>query len=130
MSQENIDLLRPGYEQFARGDFSAFSELPDDFELVLAPEMPDAGSYLGEAARRWLMSWVESFDRLTMEAIEFIDAGDQVLIEMIQRGWLAGSDEVVETRTWAVNTFREGAVLRIELFQARGKALEAAGLEE
>ena len=92
--------------------------------------MPDAGSYRGEAARRWLMSWVESFDRLTMEAIEFIDSGDQVVIEMIQRGWLAGSDEVVATRTWAVNTFREGALVRIELFQARADALEAAGLEE
>ena len=131
MSQEHIDWLRPQFEQFAKSDFSAYSELPDDFELVLAPEMPDAGSYRGQAAARWMMSWVESFHRLTIEAIEFVDAGeDQVVIEMLQRGSLAGSAEVVETRTWAVDTFREGALVRVELFQAREEALEAAGLKE
>src|SRR5215203_1959857 len=77
MSQEHVDALRSLYKQLARGDFSAYSELPDDFELVLAPEMPDAGSYRGDAARRWLRAWVESFDRLTVEAVEFIDAGDR-----------------------------------------------------
>jgi len=63
--------------------------------------MPDAGSYRGDAARRWLRSWVESFDWLTVEAVEFIDAGDQdvgdqVMIDLLQRGWLAGSDDAVE----------------------------------
>ena len=36
--------------KFASGDFSAYSQLPDDFELVLAPEILDAGSYRGDAA--------------------------------------------------------------------------------
>jgi len=77
MSHEHVDAPRSAYSRTARGDFSAYSELPDDFELVLAPEMPDAGSYRGDAARRWLSSWVQSFDRLTVEAVEFIDAGDR-----------------------------------------------------
>jgi len=133
MSREHVDALRAAYEQFAHGDFSAYSELPDDFELVLAPEMPDAGSYRGAAARRWLTSWVESFDRLTIEAVEFIDAGDQdagdrVMIELLQRGRLAGSDAAVELSTWAVSTAREGAAMRSELFLTRAEALEAAGL--
>jgi hypothetical protein len=72
MSQEQIDWLRPRFEQFARGDFSAYSR--------------SGGPALG--------------------------------------------DEVVELRTWAVDTFREGALVQIELFQARGEALEAAGLRE
>jgi len=130
MSQEHIDALRSVYKQFARGDFSAYSELPDDFELVLAPEMPDAGSYRGDAARRWLRSWVESFDRLTVEAVEFTDAGDQVMIELLQRGWLAGSEDAVELSTWAVSTARDGAAVRSELFLSRAEALEAAGLRE
>jgi len=130
MSQEHIDALRSVHKQFARGDFSAYSELPDDFELVLASEMPDAGSYRGDAARRWLRSWVESFDRLTVEAVEFTDAGDQVMIELLQRGWLAGSDDPVELSTWVVSTAREGALVRSELFLSRAEALEAAGLRE
>jgi ketosteroid isomerase-like protein len=130
MSQENIEVVGTLFEQFARGDFSAYSDLPDDFELVLASEMPDAGSYRGEAARRWLRSWVESFDRLTVEAIESVDAGEQVWTEMLQRAWLAGSDGAVELRTWSVSTFRNGAIVRWELFLTRAEALEAAGLSE
>src|SRR5829696_1400397 len=130
MSQEHVDALRSAYEQFARGDFSAYSELPDDFELVLAPEMPDAGSYRGDAARRWLKSWVESFERLTIEAIEFIDAGDRVMIELLQRGQLAGSDEAVELSSWAVLTARDGTAVRSQLFLTRAEAVEAAGLRE
>jgi len=135
MSQEHVDALRSLYKQLARGDFSAYSELPDDFELVLAPEMPDAGSYRGDAARRWLRSWVESFDRLTVEAVEFIDAGDrdacdQVMIELLQRGWLAGSDDAVELSTWVVSTARDGAAVRSELFLSRAEALEAVGRRE
>jgi ketosteroid isomerase-like protein len=131
MSQEAVDASRAAFEQFSRGDFSAFADLPDEFELVLAPEMPDAGTYRGAAAREWATAWVNSFDRLTQEPIEFIDAGDdQVLVEFIQRGWTAGSDVPVELRTWSVSTVRDGNFLRTLLFQDRNDALQAAGLLE
>ena len=75
-------------------------------------------------------AWVNSFDRLTQEPIEFIGAGDQVLVEFIQRGWTAGSDVPVELRTWSVSTVKGGNFLRTLLFQNRNDALEAAGLSE
>jgi len=65
MSQEAVDLSRAAFEQFAQGDFTAIADLPDEFELILAPEMPDAGSYRGGAARVWITAWVKSFDRVT-----------------------------------------------------------------
>ena len=130
MSQEVIDALRSAYEQFARGDFSTYADLPDDFELVIAPEMPDAGSYRGKAARDWMNAWVESFERLTLEAIEFIDAGDQVVIEFLQRGWPTETGNPVELRSWAVSTVRDGVLARTELFLTRSEALKAAGLKE
>jgi ketosteroid isomerase-like protein len=124
MSEEAMDLARAAFEQFSRGDFSSYADLPDEFELVLAPEMPDAGTYRGAAAREWATAWVNSFDRLRQEPIEFIDAGDdQVLVEFIQRGWTAGSDVPVELRTWGVSTVRDGRVLRTLLFQNRNEAL-------
>jgi hypothetical protein len=93
--------------------------------------MPDAGTYRGAAAREWATAWVNSFDRLTQEPIEFIDAGDdQVLVEFIQRGWTAGSDVPVELRTWSVSTVRDSNFLRWLLFQNRNDALKAAGLSE
>src|SRR5215207_1603718 len=86
MSQENVETARTIYEQYARGDFSWFAELGEDFELVTSRENPDAGVYRGETARRWLWAWVRSFERLTIEATEIIDAGEKVVVGMIQRG--------------------------------------------
>jgi ketosteroid isomerase-like protein len=43
MSQENVEVVRAAFEQFARGDFSAWADLPDDFEFVTSTELPDAG---------------------------------------------------------------------------------------
>jgi ketosteroid isomerase-like protein len=130
MSRENVEAIRANFERFARGDFSEITDLTDDFEVVTSREMPDAGTYRAEAARTWLNAWVESFDSLTLEASEFIDAGDKVMVEFRQRGTPRGGSMPVELWTWSVNTYREGVLARIELFQSRDEALEAAGLRE
>jgi ketosteroid isomerase-like protein len=66
-----------------------------------------------------------------MEATEIIDAGrDNVFAGFLQRGHPRGSQSAVEGRWWTVVTFRRGAIARIEVFDDRAKALEAAGLRE
>jgi len=54
----------------------------------------------------------------------------KVVVELLQRGCLAGSDDAVELSTWVVSTAREGAAVRSELFLSRAEALEAVGLSE
>lgn len=130
MSQENVEAIREAFERFASGDFSGLAELPDHPEIVTSREMPDAGTYRGEAAREWLRAWIDSFESLTLEPVEILDAGDRVLVEFIQRGQPRGGDTPVELRTWSVTTHREGIVARFELFQNRAQALEAAGLSD
>jgi ketosteroid isomerase-like protein len=125
VSEPLVSGLRVAFDQFARGDFAAFEVLPDDFELRLDPQMPDAGSYRGETARNWLTSWVDSFERMTYEAIEFVDRGDRVVVEVIQRGWSAGSEQPVELRHWAVATEADGRLRRLELFLDEAEALRA-----
>ena len=58
MSQENVEVIREAFDRFGRGDFSGLAELPDEVEVVLARDMPDAGTYSGAAARKWLEAWV------------------------------------------------------------------------
>ena len=128
MSQENVDVARATYAQFARGDFTFVREFGDDFELVTSPENPDAGTYRGDAARQWLLAWVGSFDQFTMEATDMVDAGDKVLVAVLQRGRPHGSETVMEGRWWQVLTFRGGEPARSEMFADRAAALEAAGL--
>jgi ketosteroid isomerase-like protein len=130
MSQQNVEIIRAFYEQFARGDFSAFAAFPDEFEFVTSPELPDAGTYRGEAAKRWMKTWVESFDQLTIEATEILDAGDKVMVGLFQRGRPRGSQTAVEGRWWQTVTVREGAIARVESFPDRAQALRAAELGE
>jgi ketosteroid isomerase-like protein len=48
MSQENVDLVRRGYEALARGDFDAlFQVLDPDVEIRDAANFPEAGVYRG-----------------------------------------------------------------------------------
>ena len=129
MSQENVEIVRTAQQQFARGDFS-WIEVADDFELVTPRENPDGGTYHGEAARRWLMAWHDSFEEITIESTEMIDTGDEVFAGILQRGRPHGSSAVVEERSWQVVTLRDGVVTRVEAFLERAQALEAAGLSE
>jgi ketosteroid isomerase-like protein len=131
MSQENVELVREMFEPFSRGDFSGWTRIPDDFELVTSPEVPEAGTYRGQAATRWMLEGVEFFEGRTIEAAEILDAGgDKVLAEILIRGRPRGSQTAVEGHWWIVMTLRGGEVARIEVFPKRAQALEAAGLPE
>jgi ketosteroid isomerase-like protein len=130
MSHENVEVVRALFEPLARGDFSRwFDEVADDFVFVTSPDIPDAGTYQGEAARDWIMAWVESFGGHTMQASDFIDGGDKVFFAIFQRGRPRGSEVPVEGRWWLVMTLAGGAVARAEAFDEREQALEAAGLK-
>jgi ketosteroid isomerase-like protein len=129
MSQENVEIVRETYEPMARGDFSVFAEVVDDFEFVTSPELPDAGTYRGEEAIAWMRAWVDSFEDLTMESTEIIDGGDKIVVGLYQRGKPRGSTTVVEGRWWQVVTLRDGSIVRSETYPERGRALDAAGVQ-
>ena len=87
MTQENVDFTRVAYERAAQGDFEGlFDRTTDDFVFVTSPEVPDAGTYRGDAAREWIRAWISSFDGLTIEATELVDAGDKVVVGILQTG--------------------------------------------
>ncbi len=132
MSQENVEIVRLAYEQFGRGDFSPLNDFPDDFEFVTSPEMPDAGTYRGEAAVQFVKNWVASFEGMTISATEILDGpGDKVVVGILQQGRPRGSETVaVEGAWWQAVTLRDGEIVRVETFPHRGQALEAAGLRE
>jgi ketosteroid isomerase-like protein len=124
-----MEAVRTVFEQFARGDFSAWSEVGPDFEFITSPDMPDPGTYTGEAADRYRQAWLDSFEELQMEALELVDAGERIVVaEVVQRGRPRGTEIAVEGRWWQVITFRGDDVVRIENFTGRAEALAAARL--
>jgi ketosteroid isomerase-like protein len=132
VSGENVEIVRRVYADWGRGRFQAGTELFDPWVvLVLRPEFPDAGAYLGpEEIRGYMQAFLEDWDNAVIEGEEFIAAGDSVVVEVHQQAAGKGSGIPVHMRYFHVWTFRGGAVIRIESVRERQEALEAAGLRE
>jgi ketosteroid isomerase-like protein len=130
VSRENVDVVRALYEQTATGDLSALERFPDDFEFVTSPELPDAGVYRGDAARGFIRAWAASFEQYAVRATEILDAGEMVVVGILQRGRPRTAEAFVEGEWWQVVTVRDGEVCRIETFAERQLAVRSAGLED
>ena len=132
MPGENVELLRPVYIEWERGNLRAGTELLDpEIESVWPAEFPSGGTYRGhtghaQAMREWLTPW-EDF-RLTVE--DFFEADNRVVVPF--RVHARGRESGVEVdRRWAhIWTMQSGKAVRFEVHLDPGKALEAVGLSE
>ena len=127
MSQENVETVRDIYERWSRSDFRTGVDVFDPLVLfVMRPEFPDAGNYLGlERLAEYMRGLLEPWTRFTIEAEEISDAGDSVVVGVLQRGVGAVSGADSEFRYFHVWSFRGGKVIRLENFRERAEALEA-----
>ncbi len=133
MSQENMEVVRRIFDHWSRGNFRAAVDLFDPYVLlVLPPEFPDAGVYLGpeEIATYTRRDLLASWEDFAIEAEELFHAGDSVVVQVHQRGVGLSSGVVAELRYFQVWTFRGDAIIRIESMRERKQALEAVGLRE
>ena len=129
MSQENVELVRRGIESV-----EAFWALLDEdvvWDLGRDPPPDIHGVSVGrdsviEASRRYWGTW----DEYSLDADELIDAGSSVVVVVHERGRGRGSGAPFDRRWAQVWTFREGRIVRWELFGDKAEALEAAGLSE
>ena len=77
MSQENVEIVRRGFEAWETGDQAGLLAVldPDLVTRRLAP-MPDPGSWSGpEGLLDVAAEWMETFAEFTMTGEEFIDGG-------------------------------------------------------
>ena len=131
MSQENVELLRGIYDEWSAGNYRAGRELMDSsLTTVWAEQFPTAGTYHGPdghiaAMKEWLAAW----DELRLEAEDFIDAGDSVVVPFNVRA--RGKESGVEVdRRWAhIWTLRNGRVVRFEVHLDVAEAVRSVGLE-
>jgi ketosteroid isomerase-like protein len=137
MSQENVEAMRAVY---GTGTPRSISDLTNSGALSLFDETvefhaPDwlleGGLYRGpEGIAEWFRRWFGAWDEYEVEAAEYIDAGDRVLVEHIQRARGKGSGAYGEFRHWSVFTFSGGKVVTWHSYRTRAEALEAVRLPE
>jgi ketosteroid isomerase-like protein len=138
VSQENVELVRRAYELLNEGGPEALisagiwsPEIVFDFS---PSQFPAFGVYRGHDEVRAFFEedWFGAFPFEEWELVldELVDHGDQVIARHRQRGLGASSGVAAELQQGIINTLRDGAIVRVEIYADAEQALKAVGLEE
>ena len=131
MSQENVEVIRAGFEAWNAGDMDAYGELLDPDVVIRVPEgWPEPGPFVGREAV--LREFKQARDAWAVDAADvisdFVDFGDRVVTRFIWRGKGYGPEASIELS--CVYTVRNGKHMAFEFFWDHMEALEHAGLAE
>jgi ketosteroid isomerase-like protein len=109
MGESRLDRVRRVYGAWATGDFTVGWEwLADDAQFVPLDDLTDPDRTRGSVAiRGFLDDLLDSFSELTIEAREFVDEGDRVLVHVVQRVVGRGSGASSEFEYWMQWVFDE-----------------------
>ena len=133
MSQENVELVRRGFEVYSRGDIDGtVADFAPDCRYTAAGIIPDrTGDFHGPEGYKEFIGWLRGeFDDAKAEVNELIDAGDTVVVGSTLHGRGRQSGAEAKFTFWQVWTIENGKFVRGQGFATRDEALEAAGLSE
>jgi ketosteroid isomerase-like protein len=134
MSQENVELMRRGYELFNQNDREGWLAILDpDAELTFPffQQLEGGGPARGRAGAELMWeSWRRAFPDASFEVDAIQDLGDTIFVSVRVRGHGAGSDVPIEQPSWHVANWRNGKLIRLRAFLQEAEALKAAGLSE
>jgi ketosteroid isomerase-like protein len=134
VSKQNVEIVRRVWAAVERQDTEAVFAFYDP-DIVWqdhtgALELQDHSYHGHEGVRQFWREWLEPFETFEAHSEAFIDAGDNVVVGFRLSGRGKASGAQVEWPLWNVYTIRNGLVIRIQAFETKGEALEAAGLAE
>jgi ketosteroid isomerase-like protein len=136
MSRENVEIVVGQFEGVNRREFAAVMDAySDDVTLVLRGDharVTGADVVTGkEAVGEWFGDWFRQFaPDYRFEVEETRDLGDRVFLVATHHGRGRVSGAPVSDSTAYLYTVRGGKVSRVEAWDDREEALEAAGLSE
>jgi ketosteroid isomerase-like protein len=133
MSQENVEIIRRGYESFNRGDIDALLQSYEtEVELYPGIRTPDQDTrYSGhQGMKEFFRGATEVWETVTVEPKELIECGDNRILA-IDRWQFFGREGIeIDVELPTLFSFRDGFIVRIDGFTDKSEALEAAGLSE
>ena len=130
MSRQNLDAVQRVYRAWAEGDARGDPSVYDAHLVYLSqPGDPDRGPHYGvEATNEYYRRFLASWDDWRIEATDYREVGDSVVVRARRTGIGKGSRVPVEDESFHVWTLRGGKAIRLEVFRTETEALEAVGL--
>lgn len=114
----HVDLMRQRYEQFSQGDLeNALADWADDivWQGSNSTELPGGGEHHGrEAAMRALQSAVGAWDEFNLQADEFFEDGDTVVVlghNSVKKGGQSAKVPVVHVWRWSGDQIKRLQIL-------------------
>ena len=132
MSQENVEIVRRGMEAFNENDFEGWFAITST-EIKLYPRPDEPGVlpvYEGwDGVMEYMVNWYSQWDDYEGEPVEFLDAGDQVLVVLRERGRMQQGLEIEQEFSHSF-TLRNGQLVEWRMYDSHEQALAAVGLSE
>jgi ketosteroid isomerase-like protein len=131
MADDNIEIVKRGFEALDAGGVDAMIELLDpDFEATVPPELSvEPDTYRGHEGMRRYFAAFEGLDQVRFEFVDAVARGEKVVATMRLRAKGTDTGIEVEQLAYQVWTIREGKAARVEAFANKTDALDAAGIE-
>jgi uncharacterized protein len=143
MSEQNVELIRATFEplegqnlvemmnSFESPESRAMLEAvySPDIEITWNANAPDRGPYHGiDGLIRAYREWLASFEEFYVEPADFIDAGDHVIVPMVQRGKGLASGVLTEGEFTHIYSIEDGRIARIREYETLEEAKREAGV--
>jgi ketosteroid isomerase-like protein len=127
MSEQNVELVRRGFEHFLLTGEPAWDTLHENVE-VLDHDIMDGREYRGHAdVRRWLFEdWASAWSDWSAEKPEeFIDVDDEHVIAVFRiKATGRASGAAIERKDAIVYELHDSQVTRMDYYNSRQQALD------
>ena len=146
MSQENVEKIKAMLEPFDGAEITAIDweseavreilerDYSPDIELRTLESAIGSGPssfYKGwDGLIRYFKEWFEPFGEYRMRWLDYVEAGERVLVPMKASGVGSGSGLRVEIELVLSYELQDGMITRLDQYDTLEQAFEAAGLSE
>ena len=131
MSEENVEVVRRGYEQWlATGELLPEITHPDfAWDMSTFRGWPERQTYHGiEGARQFIAEWDDAWETWEVEVEDLLDGGERIVAIVRQHGRAKATGASVEMHFAQVWTIRDGLQVRMDMYASPEEALDAVGL--
>jgi ketosteroid isomerase-like protein len=128
MAADDVQVLRDAYAAFARQDIPAvLAAFDEDITWTTSDSLPFGGTVRGhDGVLGFFGSLGEQFTEISVEPVEFIDAGDTIVV--ITRDHVAGPNGSADTEVVHLWRMRDGKAVSFTEYADAAPALQVLGL--